>query len=220
MIVHCEDKYVSRFIVPSDSNNKNFIFDMPETWWSRPYEYEWARQFAEENDICLDAACGLSHPLKFYLHDKCKVVHACDIDERIVASTKILEDIAVTVGEETACHFPAKYLSDIKYKQANITNLPYEDKMFDKIYCISVLEHLAPLDIVKAFSELARVIKDEGLMILTFDYPSINLQLLEQVVTHSGLKFAGHVDFKLPSDAIFSDLWGRLYCFRGLLRKQ
>ncbi len=219
MTVCCEDKNMSRFIVQSDAYIKKFIFDLPEAWWSRPYEYEWARQFAGENDVCLDAACGMSHPLKFYLHDKCKVVYACDIDERITSSVTILEAIAAELGEEIARQLPAKYLSGIRYTQANIARLPYENKMFDRIYCISVLEHLEYLDIIKTFSEFSRVIKDDGLIILSFDYPTINLYFLQQLVFNFGFQFAGAVDFNLHSDAIFSDLWGRLYCFRALIKR-
>jgi 2-polyprenyl-3-methyl-5-hydroxy-6-metoxy-1,4-benzoquinol methylase len=42
------------------------------------------------------------------------------------------------------------------YKQADITNLPFEDKYFDSTYCFDVLEHV---DDVTALKELIRVTK-------------------------------------------------------------
>ena len=39
--------------------------------------------FAKTEDICLDAAYGIPHPLKFYLISQWKEVYACDFDNKI-----------------------------------------------------------------------------------------------------------------------------------------
>jgi len=215
-----DEKSLSRFFQQSDNRIRNFVFELPDIWWSRGYEYEWARQFAEPEDVCLDAACGIGHPLKFYLLDKCQAVYACDLDERITSANGILEDIAATFGQDAAAQLPSRYLNDIEYSMANITKLPYQDNMFDKIYCISVLEHTGHSAMIQSLTEFARVLKDDGVIILTFDYPNIDLLLLEKIAASLGLKFAGDVNFRLPADAIFSDIWGRLYCFRAVLAKR
>ena len=65
------DQYATRFIRQSDPQTSKLIFKLPSTWWSRPYEYAWADKFVEPGDTVLDAACGIAHPFKFYLADKC-----------------------------------------------------------------------------------------------------------------------------------------------------
>ena len=194
------NKYASRFFRTDDLKRDNFIFDLPPHWWSRPYEYAWASKFAESDDIVLDAACGICHPLKFYLLDNCREVYACDIDKRILSPEEILKDIADDFGEETATYFPQKYLKNISYCQSSLTALPYEDKTFNKIYCISVLEHLDDIfnkyskmidmgvfnrlfsrDMYLSLKEFKRTLKDDGLIILTFDYPTVNLKYLKKL---------------------------------------
>lgn len=63
----------------------------------------------------------------------------------------------------------AEYLSvDIDPKaammQADITNLPFNDNLFDIIFCSHVLEHI--IDDSKALMELFRVLKPDGLAII------------------------------------------------------
>jgi SAM-dependent methyltransferase len=211
--------YNSRFIRVSDPKTTNLIFSLPDYWWSRIYEYEWAAHFVEKEDVSLDAACGLCHPFKFFLKDNCKEAHACDIDPGIKDRNVLLKEIEIAYGKEAAENLPARYLEDIDYRIANLAQLPYESGKFDKVYCISVLEHLSPKIMEKAFSEFARVLKADGMIVLTFDYPAINLKLLEELVRKTGLKFHGEVDFEMPEDALYTKMWGGIYCFRALLSK-
>lgn len=134
--------WTSTYFCNEDIHVKNFIFDLDPTWWSRPYEYPWASQFVESNDIVLDAACGICHPLKFYLSDYAREVYACDIDPRILQPEKILEEIEVVFGKNARMELPSKYLNKIHFSQASLLSLPYPDKKFDRIICISVIEHL------------------------------------------------------------------------------
>jgi len=71
----------------------------------------------------------------------------------------------------------------VKYEDGDGTNLKYSDNTFDRVFCISVLEHLEEeyvngeyvnfhkknLD-VKAIGEMLRVLKPNGLLVLTFDW--------------------------------------------------
>ena len=208
----------SRFIIESDVNTDELIFTLPKTWWSRRYEYKWASLFAEPKDIVLDAACGISHPFKFYLLDQCKEVYACDLDERILSKEAIVNDIKNDFGMEAADQLPEKYFRNIHFQKANLTELPFEDKKFDKIFCISVLEHLGFESMKKSLREFNRTLKDEGKIILTFDYPTIHLDDFRKALNESGLTFAGDASFELPDNAIFSDAY-QLYSFRAVLKK-
>ena len=232
-------QYESRFFTKADCSVSKLIFELPQVWWSRFYEYEWARQFCRTEDVVLDAACGLAHPLKFYLADHCREVHCCDADPRILDKGEILRDISETFGETVASQFPERYFSQIDFRQALVQALPYPDGYFDKVYCISVLEHLNDelnqselltvnaltlnmvnhREIYDSLREFRRVLKDDGLIILTFDYPSINLNYLINLAAQQGLTFAGPLDCRLPADALYSTLWN-LFCFRAVFQKE
>ena len=217
--------FTSRFILQSDPRIEDLVFAIPPDWWSRHYEYAWASQFARSQDTVLDAACGIFHPFKFFLTDKCLEVHACDQDEKILSPSLILQEIITHLGQEAAQKLSPYYFHTIRFAKADIANLPYPDGKFDKIFCISVLEHLEPKIIHAALSEFRRTLKDNGLLILTVDYPAIQPEALRDMAAKSELSFANTADLTLPENAIFSDSFldvygSRLYCYRTVLKKQ
>ncbi len=91
--------------------------------------------------------------------------------------------------------------------------------MFDTIFCISVLEHLSPADQLASLREFHRTLKPDGLLVLTFDYPTVDLARFEADAEEAGYRFPGSTDWTRPEDAITSELWGRLYRFRAVLQK-
>jgi SAM-dependent methyltransferase len=214
------DQYATRFIRQSDPQISKFIFELPPTWWSRPYEYAWASQFAAPGDIVLDAACGIEHPLKFYLIDQCSAVYACDLDDRLLMPERIYREIVAIFGQEAADTFPQSNLDKVRFQKADIKKLPYEDEQFNQIYCISVLEHLDPVGQKLALEEFQRTLKQNGLLILTFDYPTVDLEYFQDIVAESGLSFGGSINFALPEDALKSKIYSGLYCFRAILKKE
>jgi hypothetical protein len=93
--------------------------------------------------------------------------------------------------------------------------------MFDIVYCISVLEHVSPAVQISALGEFARVMKDDGLIVMTVDYPTVNIDQLSTGIAETGLRFAGKTDFTAPTNAISSTYWGpELKCIRLLLCKE
>ncbi len=232
------NKSTSRFFNTDDHRIDKLIFDLPVTWWSRPYEYAWASEFAEAHDIALDAASGICHPFKFYLSDHCQEVYACDIDDRITSPLKILEEVTDIFGQEAANTLPERYLKQICYSKASLVNLPYKNNTFNKIYCISVIEHLddclnkypilnklglanklCKRDIYYVLREFKRVLSDDGLVILTMDYPTININYLCKILEEVGLEFLMGADLDIPKNAIYS-VENNLYCFRAVLKKK
>ena len=231
----------SRFFRSSDPTVKNVIYPLRPTWWSRPYEYAWASTFCNTNDVVLDAACGIDAPFKFYLLDHCKELHACDIDPNLLLRDNFLKDIETAFGEEARKNFPAKYFDQIHYKIADLTKLPYQSQSFDKVFCVSVLEHLNdhknkyPLlskiippiwqkkDLFFALTEFKRVLRDDGIVILTFDFPDINLNYFTQIVDAIGFEFVDGIETSIPDDAVFIKYPSknyRLHCFRSVLKKR
>ena len=47
-------------------------------------------------------------------------------------------------------------------RNGNVLNLPYQENQFDTVLLISILEHLKPGDLERAFSEIKRVLKPGG----------------------------------------------------------
>jgi len=210
----------SRFIVRGDPHDADVVFPLPEPWWSRPYEYAWATRFARPTDVVLDVACGVCHPFKFRLAELAAETHACDVDPRVTSPEAILADIADCAGAGAAAGFDRTRLTQVRLQVCDMRQMPYADRSFDRVFCISVLEHLAPPDQLRALAELARVLADGGLIVLTVDHPTVDLDRLRRDLDVVGLRFAGDVDLAIPPDAISSSYWGpELRCVRLALER-
>ena len=227
----------SRFVRTSDVRRDHFIYPLPSSWWSRGYEYAWAAGFAEAGDVALDAASGIEHPLKFYLVDHCRRCYACDADRRITDPGAIKAAVLAAAGNWQLDPSSERYLEEVDYCRAHLEELPYPDRKFDKIYCISVLEHLpdqfnkhawmrpwrgllpfAVRQVELALREFYRTLKEDGLLVLTLDYPRIDLGYFVPLVEEIGFAFSGNLNLELPEDALYSPAH-QLYCFRAVLRK-
>jgi ubiquinone/menaquinone biosynthesis C-methylase UbiE len=218
------DNLASRFFVKNDTRLDKVVFPLHPAWWSRPFEYAWAAEFAESGNVVLDAACGICHPFKFYLADKCKKVHAVDIDPRISEPDLIAAHIQEIFGEEAKNEFLEKGMYvDIEAKNASISELPYKNNMFDKVFCISVLEHIPDEKKLVVLKEFRRVLKNAGSIILTMDYSNkpeysmVTMDVIEAMANEAGLKLVGERISAVPTDAINWN--GVLYCFRMVLMK-
>lgn len=65
-----------------------------------------------------------------------------------------------------AMEYGKKHELKIKIKQAFATTLPFPEKYFDYILCISVLHHLDKQERVKALKEIKRILKPRGKAII------------------------------------------------------
>ncbi len=92
-----------------------------------------------KNNKVLDVGCGYGEYLNLY-EERGAVVAGMDVDKEAIKGIK-----------------NARY--------ASITSIPFEDNSFDTLNCIDVLEHVDDED--KAFSELSRVLKKDGTLIMT-----------------------------------------------------
>jgi ubiquinone/menaquinone biosynthesis C-methylase UbiE len=84
-------------------------------------------------------------------------------------------EVAKSIAQRHGCHLLV----------GEVTNLPYRTNSFDKIICISSLEHFENDE--KALREMNRVLKDDGTIVLTVDsftYRGIRSHLKE---THKNL---------------------------------
>jgi SAM-dependent methyltransferase len=213
------DPTVSRFVRRSDASSEHCLYRLPATWWSRGREYAWALKFTGPEHRVLDAACGIEHPLKFLLADRCRHVVATDLDERLAAPDAILAAVAAAApGDNDALGFAARQLPRLTLDRVGIDAMPYRDGSFDRVFCISVLEHLPPAVRTAALREFARVLAPGGLAVLTMDHPLVDLDAFAADADQAGLRFAGDVRRQLPADALWSPEY-RLHCFRALLAR-
>lgn len=177
----------------------NFV--LPSEWWSRPYEYHFAAQFLNDDDVILDAGCGIKHPFKDYAAARVKKCIAIDNDKNIEIH-RILQ-------------------KNLELKCMNMTELAnnFNKDYFDKVFCISVLEHIQNNnDRIEIFKNFKKVLKPYGKIIITIDYPLMDINDLIKVVDESELKFEGKMEYSLNGDVIKSNLYN-LYCASAVIVK-
>ena len=184
-------------------------------WWSRIYEYKFVADRVGKTDILLDAACGLGHPFKVFMVNNCKKVYACDINTLTIDS----------IEQDRHNWFPDKIpydvdlLNKIDLKQADIADLPYDNEMFDKICCISVLEHTGLQIRENAIKEFYRCLKSGGKLLLTVDYPDVNLEEMYSIIDATGFKYEKNKDLMPFDNAIRSGWHGGITCYHFELTK-
>jgi len=73
-------------------------------------------------------------------------------------------------------------IDNVTLKSGNILNIPFDDNFFDCIVSVSTLEHISELD--KTFSEMKRILKQEGELVLSFP--------VRNIITDSFFILLGH----------------------------
>lgn len=184
-------------------------FRLESAWWSRRYEYAWAIRFTEPALVVADMGTGwMYRPFKEALAETCGHVYAIDLDKRLLDQQ---------AGDN---------LEFIVADFSKHVDLP--DACLDRIFCISVLEDLNDF-INGAMLEFARLLKDDGLIVATFDvhyntdkpigrYPGVNFEKLENAMESAGLEFALPVDMD-KTDAVYHTEFN-LCCFHAVMRKK
>ena len=211
--------YTSRFILQEDERTDICLLKIPSHWCSRCYEYKWAMNFIDKYDTCLDAACGIPHPFKFYLASICDNVFAFDISSSILNKEHILNAVENFFDTED-CKKAEKYIDKINFSISDLAKLPYEDNSFNKIFCISSLKCIELSSLDMCLKEFYRTLKRNGYLILTFDVPPINLNKLVCLVSNIGFEFVGNLDLTKPNSTLCAPLPCCSNCFRMLLSKK
>ncbi len=188
------------------------------TWWSRPHEYAWAAQFAGPNLVVLDAACGISHPFKWFLGETSRETWACDLDSRIANQTELLRVTYDDLGEEAyqVVKMKGQLLKQVNLVHASICDLPDNMPQFDRIFCISTLEHLDPISREQALEQFARNLAPNGLVVLTVDYPKVIPEDLLESASEAGLVPAKKAHLGTPPEGALSN--GYLFIYRCVLK--
>ena len=97
-----------------------------------------------------------------------------------------------------------RYGTEIDFHVANISGLPFKTEMFDRVVCISVLEHMSPGEDELAIQEMSRVLKPGGKLLVTVDFSlkaskgkSYSEEKIHKLVELSGLKMTGDYDYRV-----------------------
>ena len=90
---------------------------------------------------------GLTFP---NLHDNYKEIHGIDLTADINAVKSVFEPMGIPLF----------------LQKGDVLHMPYyEDNSFDTVLMVSILEHLKPLELEKAFKEVKRILKPGGQMV-------------------------------------------------------
>lgn len=159
---------------------------------SKRWEYPWAltRHPMPAGELVLDAGCGVS-ALPIYLAARGATVVAIDHEMRWLDR------------EAIAARFHRVPVVPV---EMDMTDLKFPDAHFDRVYCISVLEHIEQAQQPRAVREMARVLKPGGVMYLTVDYDERERRSEDDVVydrlalqrwnvAPSGLEIEGTTDW-------------------------
>lgn len=175
--------------------------------WSRQWEYPFILQYIErelshsESDSpeILDAGSGITF-FPYYLKNRwpSASVTCCDYDNS-------LNRVFSHVGES----LPPQ--SQLAFQCTPLQKLPFDDKRFSILYCISVLEHTT--DYLAIIREFHRVLRPGGLFLATFDIaldgiseilPTEADSLHECILSHFQLSEPTPVPSDVPAEGITS----------------
>lgn len=167
----------------------------------RPWEYQkvFAHGDFQEDDLVLDT--GAMHTyFCVYVSQFVRQIYVTDNfywARRSYVSTQNLFS-----PEKWMRYVEAKGDGRIRAEEADLTRLPYPEGTFDKILCISTIEHVA--EDAGAILELARVLRSGGRLLLTTEfnphvgklyseadnsfYRVYTSRTLEQLIAQSGLR--------------------------------
>ena len=116
-------------------------------WYEHMARYIFAANFVKDKNV-LDAGCGSGYGADFLASRGAKYVLGVDISSE-----------AIAYAQE---HYRR---NNLEYLVMDVTNLRLDDKSFDVIVAFEVIEHLH--DQEKFLAEVRRVLKDDGLLIIS-----------------------------------------------------
>jgi len=142
---------------------------------------------------CADIGCG-STPFTTYLCDLVGKDNVTGFDPDYVDNEQDARHLSFGARKSHIEKF------GFHFHQNDFVRLAAPDNTFDRIFCISVLEHIDDSEVKqKGLQEMARILKPGGKLIITFD-TGIDLLLNRplQIIELSGLIPDGGLDLRWP----------------------
>lgn len=167
------------------------LLSSPAFYAARTWEYPYAVLSGDLQPgmTCADIGCGMT-AFTVYLQQvaKCEVT---GVDPDIF-------DAGVRYkGHGVSREFLAK--TGLRVVDGGMEVIPLPSESFDRVYCLSVIEHLPPEVARRGIQEMARILKPGGRAIVTVD-----VNLLSEItrpldlIWESGLQPAGPLDIRWP----------------------
>ncbi|HXH27911.1 MAG TPA: class I SAM-dependent methyltransferase [Candidatus Polarisedimenticolia bacterium] len=184
--------------------------------WSRAWEYPWAIEAAAlgKPPLRLLDVGGGGSPFSLYLARCGHEVHVSDpsLDRgRSVlfdAGRGLLPNLRSlakrglfrVAGINSLWGLPGERDSPVRYHPDPADHLGFPDRHFDRVFCLSVMEHI-PHDLWAAcMREFARVLRPGGRLVITLDMETreANERLYRRLVDACPLSLLGSPDFETP----------------------
>lgn len=149
-----------------------------------------------------------------------KLEHGMKVADVGCGNTPFTALLAEKVGAKNVTGFDPDYIQDdtieghshfgarksfieaigIQFHNDGMTKMTAEDDTFDRVFCISVLEHIDDIAVKQqGLKEMARILKPGGKLILTFDCGiKMPLNDIYQNIQFTGLVPSGSIDFHWP----------------------
>jgi len=176
--------------------------------WSRKWEYPWAVLNADlqAGMRVLDVGSGGS-PFPVYLAMSGFECYAADpyLDQgrhmkswrrRFLSFLRIANAWGLPPGADKG----NKRLALVRYYSEIIQELSLPEGFFDRVFCISVMEHIPKSEWPLCIKQLAKVVRHGGRLLLTLDMstPDANERVHEHLITACPLNFVNNIDYPVP----------------------
>lgn len=88
----------------------------------------------------------------------------------------------------------------VRYFPDSIQELSFPDGFFDRVFCLSVIEHIPQSEWSLCMEQLARVVRPGGRLVLTLDMsaPDANVHVYKRLIATCPLDLIGNVDYPVP----------------------
>lgn len=192
--------------------DRKSLFHRAEIETYKHWEYPWAILWGsfESGMSVLDCGCGRGFLQLYLARIGCNVT-SVDISTmktkmlrkfwRLASKLHVKEDKSSVMRK-----LAKRYKTELDFYKANISELPFDTETFDRVYCISVLEHMNVGEDEEAVREMSRVLKPGGRLLLTVDFSpepiprrSYNEQNIHKLIKISGLKLLGECDYSVDN---------------------
>lgn len=217
------DKNILKLFVKDEYKTENFDVKPYYSFLNKNYELKgWSREMSD----MLDAVSG-EHFIDIYNRELVfegvkevfvKTPKAAYLDVGCSSGFLIQElkrafpelQIIGADYDDTALQNAQKLLVDVPLVQFDLTNCPFKDNTFDAITCLNVLEHIS--DDSKAFSELNRIVKPGGRLVITVPAFQSLYDIYDEVHHHYRRYSLSDLTQK-AGDAGFKVVWSNYFPF-------